>query len=114
MSRPGPSSSVPVNRLRKSASGSAASSASAAARVRSTCTVYPGTGLASPSVTQLHDLTALEQAAAVRTGEVSPTELVEHSLARIEALDAGLGAFITVTPGRALDAAAGAEALLRA
>ncbi|MCW2532806.1 MAG: Amidase [Blastococcus sp.] len=71
-------------------------------------------GLASPGVTQLHDLTALEQAAAVRVGEVSPTQLVQHALARIEALDAGLGAFITVTPERALDAAARAEALLRA
>jgi len=65
-------------------------------------------------VTQLHDLTALEQAAAVRSGEVSPTQLVEHALARIEALDSGLGAFITVTPERALAAAAGAEARLRA
>jgi amidase len=65
-------------------------------------------------VTQLHDLTALEQAAAVRAGEVSPTELVEHSLRRIEALDAGLGAFITVTPGPALTAARRAEDLLRA
>jgi amidase len=65
-------------------------------------------------VTQLHDLTALEQAAAVRAGEVSPTELVEHSLARIDALDAGLGAFLTVTPERALAAASRAEALVRA
>ncbi|MCW2701485.1 MAG: Amidase [Blastococcus sp.] len=64
-------------------------------------------------MTRLHDLTALEQAAAVRDGEVSPTELVEHSLARIAALDAGLGAFITVTPERALAAAARAEELLR-
>jgi amidase len=65
-------------------------------------------------VTQLHDLTALEQAAAVRAGEVSPTELAEHALARIDALDAGLGAFITVTPERALVAASRAEALVRA
>jgi amidase len=64
-------------------------------------------------VTQLHDLTALEQAAAVRSGEVSPTQLVEHSLARIAALDPALGAFITVTPERALAAAADAEARLR-
>jgi amidase len=63
-------------------------------------------------VTRLHDLTALEQAAAVRAGEVSPTELVEHSRARIEALDAGLGAFLTVTPERALSAARVAEARL--
>src|SRR4051812_28369689 len=71
-----------------------------------------GRGLASPSVTQLHDLTALQQAAAVRAGEVSPTELVEHSLARIQALDAKLGAFITVTPERALEAAGRAESLV--
>ncbi len=64
-------------------------------------------------MTQLHDLTALEQAAAVRSREVSPTELVTHALARIEALDGGLGAFITVTPERALAAAAAAEHLLR-
>jgi amidase len=64
-------------------------------------------------VTQLHDLTALEQAAAVRAGEVSPTQLVEHALGRIAALDAGLGAFITVTPERALTAAGRAERLLR-
>ena len=64
-------------------------------------------------MTQLHDLTALEQAAAVRSGEVSPSELVEHSLARIAALDDGLGAFITVTPERALAAAAHADDLVR-
>jgi amidase len=68
----------------------------------------------SCSGTQLHDLTALEQAAAVRAREVTPTELVEHSLARTEALDAGLGAFITVTPERALAGAAAAEARLAA
>jgi amidase len=59
--------------------------------------------------TQLHDLTALEQAAAVRAREVSPTELVDHALARVGALDAGLGAFVTVTPERALAAAARAD-----
>jgi amidase len=70
--------------------------------------------LASPTVTsstgtQLHDLTALEQAAAVRAREVSPTELVEHFLARIEALDAGIGAFITVTADQARAEAARAD-----
>ncbi|MDP9430393.1 MAG: amidase [Actinomycetota bacterium] len=65
------------------------------------------------SGTQLHDLTALEQAAAVRSGEVSPVELVEHALRRIEALDAGLGAFLTVTPERALAAARHAERRVR-
>lgn len=45
---------------------------------------------------QLHDLSALQQASAVREGEVSPVELVEHYLSRIEA-NADLGAFLTVT-----------------
>ncbi|HET8562087.1 MAG TPA: amidase [Marmoricola sp.] len=51
----------------------------------------------------LHDLTALEQGAAIRSGETSSAELVEHYLARIEALDASLGAFVTVTAQRARD-----------
>ena len=63
----------------------------------------------SSTGTQLHDLTALEQAAAVRAREVSPTELVEHCLARIESLDAEVGAFITVTAERARDAAGRAD-----
>ncbi len=45
----------------------------------------------------LHDLTALEAAAAVRAREVSPTELVEHAVERIERLDVQVGAFVTVT-----------------
>jgi Amidase len=54
----------------------------------------------------LHDLSAPEQAAAVREREVSPIELVEHALARVAALDPGLGASITVTPEPAPAAAA--------
>ena len=46
---------------------------------------------------QLHDLTALEAAAAVRSREVSPVELVEHALDRIMRLDNRLGAFVTLT-----------------
>ena len=41
----------------------------------------------------LHDLTALEQGAAVRDGDVSPLELVEHYAARPD----HVGAFITTT-----------------
>jgi amidase len=48
-------------------------------------------------VADLHDLTALEQAAAVRSGAVSPVELVEHYLARVERLSDDVGAFTTVT-----------------
>ena len=48
-------------------------------------------------MTALHDLTALEQAAAIRTGEITSVELTEHYLARTEALNETVGAFITVT-----------------
>ncbi|MEZ5190602.1 MAG: amidase [Schumannella sp.] len=51
---------------------------------------------------ELHDLTALEQLERLRAGELSPREPVEHYLARIDALDAGLGAFVTLTPELAL------------
>ena len=46
---------------------------------------------------ELHDLTALEQGSAIRAGEVSSAELVEHYLARIERLSDTVGAFVTVT-----------------
>ncbi|MEU5211409.1 amidase [Streptomyces sp. NPDC020742] len=58
---------------------------------------------------ELHDLTALEQAAGIRSGELSPVELTEHYLARIERLDATLGAFLTRTPDLARKQAAEAE-----
>jgi amidase len=55
----------------------------------------------------LHDLSALEAAAAIRRREVSPSELVEHYLDRIGRLDGQVGAFVTVT-----DSAARAQARL--
>ena len=48
-------------------------------------------------MTQLHDLTALEQGQAVRRREVSPVELVDHYLDRVERLSDRVGAFVTVT-----------------
>ncbi len=51
---------------------------------------------------QLHDLTAIEQLAALRRGEFSPAELVAHYLARIALLDGDLGAFAEVTAEAAL------------
>jgi len=48
-----------------------------------------------------HELTALEQWQALQGGELSPSELTEHYLARIEARGASLGAFATVTAGNA-------------
>lgn len=56
-------------------------------------------------MSQLHDLTLLEQAAAVRGKSVSPVELVEHYLGRIDAINESLGAFVTVTHERAIEAA---------
>jgi amidase len=50
-------------------------------------------------VTELHELTALEQGDLVRRGEVSPVELADHHLSRIERLDSvadGVGAFVHV------------------
>ncbi|SCG65417.1 amidase [Micromonospora halophytica] len=58
-----------------------------------------------------HDLTALEQAAAVARGELSSVELVTHHLARVAALGDTVGAFVTVTPERALAAARAADAV---
>lgn len=64
-------------------------------------------------MTQIHELSALELAAAYRAGEVSPTEATEHCLRRIEAHSAELGAFVTVTADAALGAAAAATERLR-
>jgi amidase len=60
-------------------------------------------------VTELHDLTALEQAAAIRSGDLSPVDLVTHYADRIDRLDGKLGAFITVTAEAATAAAKEAE-----
>ncbi|WP_144794617.1 amidase [Microbacterium paludicola] len=48
-------------------------------------------------MSELHDLTAIEQLAALRTGEIGPVDLAGHYLDRIARLDAGLGAFVEVT-----------------
>ncbi|GAA0378842.1 amidase [Streptomyces blastmyceticus] len=71
-------------------------------------TAFPGDEKAD-GMAQLHDLTALEQGAAVRAGQVSPVELTEHYLERVDRLDASVGAFITVTPEIARKQAADAE-----
>jgi amidase len=52
-------------------------------------------------VSELHDLTALEQGDAVRRGETSPRELAAHYLERADEV----GAFVTRTPERALERA---------
>ncbi|MFB7530175.1 amidase [Streptomyces sp. NPDC056178] len=63
-------------------------------------------------MTELHDLTALQLAAAYRRGETSPTEVVDHLLARIGHSDR-VGAFTTVSADPARTAAAEAERVLR-
>jgi len=65
-------------------------------------------------MTQIHELSALELAAAYRAGETSPTEAAEHYLRRIETHSTALGAFVTVTADAALRAAAAATETLRA
>jgi amidase len=62
---------------------------------------------------KLHDLSALEQAAAVRRREVSPSELVEHYLSRIGRLSDAVGAYVTVTPDLAREQARQCEKTLR-
>jgi amidase len=60
-----------------------------------------------------HDLSGLEQAAAIRRGDVSSVELTEHYLARIARLSDEVGAFVTVTDEDALATARAADDALR-
>ncbi|TQM78407.1 amidase [Saccharothrix saharensis] len=64
-------------------------------------------------MTQPHELTALEQARAVRDGQLTPFELVEHHLDRIDRLDGEVGAYLAVTADRARAEAAAALVALR-
>ncbi len=57
------------------------------------------------SVFELHHLSAQEQWEWLQRREITPTELVEHYLTRIERLDGTLGAFVTVTADAALERA---------
>ncbi len=63
-------------------------------------------------MTELHDLDATAQARLLRHREASSVELVRHHLDRIDAHAESLGAFVTVTADRALEAAAKADQLL--
>ncbi len=60
---------------------------------------------------QLHELTAMQAAAALAAGETSSVELTRALLARIEALEPQVHAFLTVTAEEALQQAAQADAL---
>ncbi|MEY9939735.1 amidase [Streptacidiphilus sp. MAP5-52] len=70
---------------------------------------YPLVGLWEAGMPQLHDLTALEQGELIATGKLSPVELTQHYLERIEQLNETVGAYVTVTPELALAQAAQAE-----
>ena len=59
-----------------------------------------------------HTISALSQQ--IHSGTLSPVELMEHLLARVEALDEALHAFRLVPRERALAAARAAELTLRA
>jgi amidase len=61
-------------------------------------------------MTELAFLSAAEQAALVRNKEVSPVELTELYLDRIEKLDGDVNAWVTVVPEMALETAREAEA----
>ncbi|GAB3536762.1 amidase [Arthrobacter tecti] len=60
-------------------------------------------------MTELHELTGLQQRDALRSGELSARELTGHYLDRIGALNPTLGAFITVTAESALAEATAAD-----
>ena len=64
------------------------------------------------NVTQIHDLTAVEQAASVRDRELSPTEVLDHYLERIDRLGPQVGAFFTVTADLAREQARKAERMV--
>ncbi|HET6705054.1 amidase [Amycolatopsis sp.] len=61
-------------------------------------------------MSDLHELTAIEQTALVRARTISPVELADHYLDRIDRLDRALGSFVTVTADAARAAAKEAEA----
>jgi amidase len=63
-------------------------------------------------MSDLHQLSATEQLRALRAGAVSSRDLTEHYLTRIEELDGQLGAFVTVIPELAIEAATHADARL--
>lgn len=66
-------------------------------------------GVPFPLVTQIHDLSAREQAAAIRDRELSPVDVTEHYLNRIDRLGDRVGAFVTVTADLAVEQAKAAE-----
>lgn len=62
----------------------------------------------------LHDLSALEQAAAIAVGDISAVELTEHYLQRSKEWGESVGAFVRLTPELALTQASEVDALRQA
>lgn len=60
-------------------------------------------------MSDLHEMTALEQAAAIAKGDLSPVELTDHYLGRIDESDKELGAYLTITAELARSQAEQAE-----
>jgi amidase len=60
-------------------------------------------------MTQIHELTAIELAAAIRAKELSPVAVTDHYLRRTAELNDQVGAFYTVTAELAADQALAAE-----
>ncbi|HEY2191384.1 MAG TPA: amidase [Actinomycetospora sp.] len=63
-------------------------------------------------MSDLHELSALETAAAIRRGDVGVLDVVDHALDRAGTLGARLGAFAVLTPDRAREAARSLDAAL--
>ena len=62
----------------------------------------------------LHDLGAIELAARIRSRDVSPVEVVQAHLDRIDAVDARINAMVTVCADSALEAARALESAMAA
>jgi amidase len=61
---------------------------------------------------QIHELTLIDLAATIRSRQLSPVEVTNHYLSRIEALNAQVGAFYTVSAELAREQAQAAEKAL--
>src|SRR6201986_4528130 len=62
-----------------------------------------------PTMAQIHELTMIELAAAIRAGELSPVAVTDHYLRRTTELNDQVGAFYTITAEFAADQARAAE-----
>ena len=60
-------------------------------------------------MTQIHELTAIELAAAIRAGDLSPVAVTDHYLRRTDELNEQVGAFYTITAELAAEQALAAE-----